>query len=210
VADEHGAIALDARVVLREVAAGRERYAHLAIHPYPTELVSLARLPDGSEVLLRPIRPEDANAELEFVEGLSPQSRRMRFQSALRTLTPTMLARFTQIDYDREMAIVAMVSEEGAEREVGVARYIRLPDGVSCEYAIVVADAWQGRGLGYALMERLIEIARERGVRRMMGYVLAKNSGMLKMCEELGFRVQGDAEDMQMRRVELSLEAAAA
>lgn len=205
VADEKGAIALDARVVLREVPEQRERYAHLAIHPYPTELVVLKKLPDGTEVVMRPIRPEDAEAEIEFVEGLSPQSRRMRFQSALRTLTPTMLARFTQIDYDREMALVAMVDDGGREKEVGVARYIRLPDGVSCEYAIVVADEWQGRGLGYALMERLIEVAGERGVKRMMGYVLAKNSGMLKMCEELGFRIEGDADDMQMRKVELAL-----
>ncbi|HET9653602.1 MAG TPA: bifunctional acetate--CoA ligase family protein/GNAT family N-acetyltransferase, partial [Usitatibacter sp.] len=205
VADEHGAIALDARVVLREVPAERERYAHLAIHPYPTELVSTVQLPDGTELVLRPIRPEDAEAELEFVEGLSPQSRRMRFQSALRTLTPSMLARFTQIDYDREMALVAMVDDKGRTKEAGVARYIRLPDGESCEYAIAVADEWQGRGLGYVMMERLIQVARERGIRRMMGWVLAKNSSMLKMCEELGFDVKGDAEDMLMRRVERSL-----
>lgn len=205
VADEKGVVALDARVVLRESQAGRERYSHLAIHPYPTDLVTLKKLPDGTEVLMRPIRPEDAEAEMEFVEGLSPQSRRMRFMSALRTLTPALLARFTQIDYDREMAIVAMVDEGGREKEIGVARYIRLPDGVSCEYAIVVADEWQGRGLGYALMQRLIEVARERGVRRMMGYVLARNAGMLKMCEELGFSVNGEPDDMQMRRVELAL-----
>jgi acetyltransferase len=207
VADESGTVALDARVVLRHVPQQRERYAHLAIHPYPTELVSTVTLPGGEEVLLRPIRPEDAEAELEFVEGLSPQSRRLRFQSALRTLTPTMLARFTQIDYDREMALIAMAVEGGREKEVGVARYIRLPDGVSCEYAIVVSDAWQGRGLGYALMQRLIEVARERGIRHMMGFVLAKNSGMLKMCQELGFRVASDEDDMLMRRVELQLAA---
>jgi acetyltransferase len=205
VADENGAVALDARVVLRAVPAGRERYAHLAIHPYPTDLVSVEKLPDGTEVVMRPIRPEDAEAEMEFVEGLSPASRRMRFQSALRTLTPQMLARFTQIDYDREMAIVAMVDEGGREKEAGVARYIRLPDGVSCEYAIVVADEWQGRGLGYALMQRLIAVARARGVHRMMGFVLAKNAGMLKMCQELGFSVNGEPDDMQMRRVELAL-----
>jgi acetyltransferase len=204
VADERGAIALDARVVLRPVTVARERYAHLAIHPYPTDLVSSVVV-DGVELVMRPIRPEDADLELAFVEALSPQSRRMRFQSGLRTLTPAMLARFTQIDYDREMALVAMENDEGRMREVGVARYIRLPDGESCEYAIAVADAWQGRGLGYALMLRLIEVARERGVHRMLGWVLTRNSSMLKMCGELGFRITGDADDTLTRRVELAL-----
>src|SRR6185369_7069991 len=167
VADERGAIALDARVVLHASPTPRERYAHLAIHPYPTDLVSTLVV-DGVELVLRPIRPEDAQLELEFVEALSPQSRRMRFQSGLRTLTPAMLARFTQIDYDREMALVAVENDAGRTREVGVARYIRLPDGESCEYAIAIADEWQGRGLGYAMMKRLIEVARERGIHHML------------------------------------------
>ena len=204
VADERGAIALDARVVLHASPTPRERYAHLAIHPYPTDLVSTLVV-DGVELVLRPIRPEDAQLELEFVEALSPQSRRMRFQSGLRTLTPAMLARFTQIDYDREMALVAVENDAGRTREVGVARYIRLPDGESCEYAIAIADEWQGRGLGYAMMKRLIEVARERGIHHMLGWVLSRNSSMLKMCGELGFRIMGDADDTLTRRVELAL-----
>jgi acetyltransferase len=205
VADEQGVLALDARVVVRERPDGLPRYGHLAIRPYPAELAVEATLPDGSRVMLRPIRPEDAQLETQFVEGLSPETRRLRFQSALRSLTPSMLARFTQIDYDREMAIVAIDSKEGRDREVAVARYIRMPDGKTCEYAVVVADAWQNRGLGRRMMARLIEIAREGGLKRMTGQVLASNASMLQLCEKLGFVVERDPGDPMLRRVDLAL-----
>jgi acetyltransferase len=205
VADEQGVLALDARVVVREPPDGLPRYGHLAIRPYPAELAVEATLPDGSRVMLRPIRPEDAQLETQFVEGLSPETRRLRFQSALRSLTPSMLARFTQIDYDREMAIVAIDSKEGRDREVAVARYIRMPDGKTCEYAVVVADAWQNRGLGRRMMARLIEIAREGGLKRMTGQVLASNASMLQLCEKLGFVVERDPGDPMLRRVDLAL-----
>jgi acetyltransferase len=205
VADERGVLALDARVVVREPPAGMPRYAHLAIHPYPADLAVQVELADGSRLALRPIRPEDGALETEFVEGLSPETRRLRFQSALRSLTPSMLARFTQIDYDREMAIVAIESRDGRDREVAVARYIRLPDAESCEFAIVVGDAWQNRGLGRRMMARLIAIARERGLKRMVGQVLAGNDAMLELCGRLGFEVSVDAEDAQLRRVTLAL-----
>jgi acetyltransferase len=207
VADEYGVLALDARVVVRAPAPGLGRYGHLAIHPYPDELEENVRLRDGTGLLLRPIRPEDAAMEAAFVEALSSDSRRMRFQSALRALTPTMLARFTQIDYDREMALVAIDASAAQPREVGVCRYIRLPDERSCEFAIVVADAWQGRGLGRVMMERLIAIARERGLERMLGYVLSANRGMLELCSRLGFEIRAMA-DGEVREVVLQLGAA--
>jgi acetyltransferase len=187
IADEKGVLALDARVVLRAAVAGAPRYGHLAIHPYPAQLESLLSLPGGEKLVLRPIRPEDAELEQEFVERLTAQSRRLRFQSSLRSLTPSMLARFTQIDYDREMALVAITQEGGREREVGVCRYIRMPDGRSCEFAIVVADDWQGKGLGRRMMQRLIEVARERGLESMVGWILASNDEMLDLCRRLGF-----------------------
>ena len=205
VADESGALALDARVAVRAVAPGTARYAHLAIHPYPADLVTRETLADGAQLTLRPIRPEDAALEMEFVDGLSPESRRLRFQSALRSLTPQMLARFTQIDYDREMALVAVDSRAGVDRQVAVARYIRLPDGRSCEFAIAVADGWQGRGLGRRMMARLIEVARERGVESMTGWVLASNRGMLEMTSRLGFEVAADPGDPQNRKATLEL-----
>ena len=204
-ADEAGAIALDARVVVRERPAGASRYSHLAIAPYPAELATEITLRDGARLVLRPIRPEDAGLETEFVEALSPQTRHLRFQSALRGLTASMLARFTQVDYDREMAIVAIDSSEGRDREVAVARYIRLPDGRTSEFAIVVADAWQGRGLGRIMMTRLAEIARANGLERMYGQVLAENAGMLAMCAKLGMEIVHDDDDPALRRVALTL-----
>jgi len=204
VADEHGVLALDARVAIR-ARPGLRPYAHLAIHPYPARYEAIETLPAGRRVVVRPIRPEDALLEQEFVEGLRDESRRMRFQSALRHLTPAMLARFTQIDYDREMALVAIEDAGGGQREVAVARYVALPDGEACEYAIVVADAWQGQGLGRRLMERLIGIARERGLRRMVGWVLAENAAMLALCARLGFVEHAEPGDLLTRRVELAL-----
>jgi acetyltransferase len=110
-----------------------------------------------------------------------------------------MLARFTQIDYDREMALVALAGEP--QREVGVCRYVRLPDGERCEFAIVLADAWQGRGLGHRLMARLAEIARARGLKVMVGFVLAENKPMLAMCERLGMRIEDDGDGLTRRAV---------
>ena len=205
VADESGVLALDARVVVKAVPAGLRRYTHLAIHPYPTDLVTRELLDDGAAVTLRPIRPEDAAQEMDFVDGLSPESRRLRFQSALRGLSPQMLARFTQIDYDREMALVAIDSSGGADRQVAVARYIRLPDGRSCEFAIVVADAWQGRGLGRRMMARLVAVARDRGLRSMAGWVLAGNRGMLEMAARMGFETTRAPDDPHNVTVTLAL-----
>jgi acetyltransferase len=124
----------------------------------------------------------------------------------LRELTPLMLARFTQIDYDREMAFIATLDEDGAEREIGVVRYITNPDGESCEFALVVSDEWQRRGLGRRLLTHLIEVARSRGMREMMGHVLADNRSMLTLCEALGFSVSDSSEGPQVRRVSLALQ----
>ena len=207
VADENGVLALDARVVVAAAPAGARRYSHLAIHPYPAHLETRLEV-DGKALLLRPIRPEDAALEMAFVDQLSADSRRLRFQSSLTSLAPAALARFTQIDYDREMALVATEQVGGAESEVGVCRYVTLPDGRTCEFAIVVADAWQGRGLGRRMMARLIECASDAGLAAMEGYVLAANAAMLRMCERLGFDVAADPADPLMRRVSLRMNGA--
>jgi acetyltransferase len=209
IADERGVVAVDARVVVRAEPAARVAYAHLAIPPYPADLATTLRLGDGTEVELRPIRPEDATLEKEFIAGLSGDTMRLRFLSGMRELTPSMLARLTQIDYDREMAFVATAGTRGHEREIGVCRYITLPDGESCEYAIVVADSWQGRGLGRRMMARLIEVARDRGLKTLFGDVLSSNAAMLKLCSELGFAIAAYPDDAQLRRVTLDLQTAA-
>jgi acetyltransferase len=207
IVDESSAIALDARVVLRTSAPPRERYGHMAIHPYPAHLVTQWAPSQGPPVTLRPIRPEDAEIEQAFVQGLSAESRHMRFMNMLRELTPLMLARFTQIDYDREMAFIATTRDQGAEREIGVVRYVTNPDGESCEFALVVADEWQRRGLGRRMMTLLIEVARTRGLREMIGHVLAENRGMLGLSESLGFVVGESSEGPQVRRVALALQS---
>ena len=205
VVDEQGVVAIDARVVLREPGPMRNRYAHLAIHPYPAELATTVKLNDGALLKLRPIRPEDAEIEKSFVSGLSSRSMRLRFLSGLKNLSPQMVARFTQIDYDREMAFIAVEGEGSTEREVAVARYITLPDGETCEYAIVVGDDWQGKGLGRRMMLRLMEVAAERGLKTMVGYVAAENPEMLDLCAALGFAIEREADDPHTRRVVVAL-----
>jgi acetyltransferase len=205
IADESGAIAVDARVVLRPPAPQRDRYAHMAIHPYPAHLVSTWQAAHGPLVTLRPIRPEDAEMEKAFVRQLSPESRYFRFMDTLRELTPAMLVRFTQIDYDREMAFVATVAGAAGEEEIGVVRYVTNPDGESCEFAIVIADDWHRRGLGRRLMTQLVDVARARGLRTMIGHVLAENRGMLTLCQGLGFVISDSPEGPMLKRATLAL-----
>ena len=195
VVNEEGAIVLDARIVVDHHSSGLDRYAHMAIHPYPAHLLSHYQLADGSDILIRPIRPEDASIEQAFVAGLSAQARYFRFMQALHELTPTMLVRFTQIDYDREMALIAVTKDAGEDKEIAVARYITNPDGNSCEFAIVVADAWLRKGIGTQLMRSLIQVAKARGLRSMEGEVLADNRPMLDMARNLEFTILPDKED---------------
>jgi acetyltransferase len=195
IVDEHGAVAADARVRVSQVRPSAGRYDHMAIHPYPTHLVETWRSGDGTEVMIRPIRPEDAEIERNFVRNLSPETKYLRFMNTLRELTEVMTARLTQIDYDREMAFIATVQHSGAELEVGVSRYATNPDGESCEFAVVVADAWAGKGLARRLMLALIDTARSRGLRYMNGTFLASNARMLKFVTKLGFVLSSDPDD---------------
>jgi len=178
-------VALDARVLLKAAGAPGER---LAFPAYPRSLVSLEELPDGARLEVRPIRPEDAAQEQQFVASLSESARRFRFVNALRSLPPDMLERFTHIDYDREMAFIAVDTASG--QEAGVARYCPCPDGETCEFAIVIADAWQGRGLGRLLMRKLVDSARAQGWRRLCGHILPDNLRMLDLCRRLGYAVE--------------------
>jgi len=193
-------VTIDAR---RERAA--LRYGHMAIHPYPVELVTDVVLDDGARLHVRPIRPEDAELERAFVAALSEKTRYFRFFHRLNQLTPAMLARFTQVDYDREMALVAVDEAAGAAVIVGVTRYITTPGGESAEFAIVVADAWQGRGVARMLMGQLAASAKARGLRRLEGSVLRGNAGMLKFTRAFGFTVHDDPDDPDLVDVVLEL-----
>jgi acetyltransferase len=173
---------------------------------YPAGLIRHVTLPDGRAVTIRPIRPEDTAIERDFVNSLSAHAKFQRFMFTLRELTPEMLARFTQIDYEREMALIAVLDTPQGERQVGVARYARLPDdGQSCEFAIVVADDWQGKGLASQLMKSLIAAARDRGLRVMEGFRLLKNARMQDLARSLGFRSAADPDDPQLVRMRLVL-----
>ena len=194
-------VTIDARV--KPVARS---YGHMAIHPYPVEMVADVALGDGTPLHVRPIRPEDAEMERAFVAGLSEQTRYFRFFYQLHELTPTMLARFTQVDYDREMALVAVDEAGEAPAIVGVARYIMGPDQESAEFAVVVADAWQNRGVGRRLMTRLAACGKARGLRRLEGQVLRSNRNMLKFTEAFGFKSRESPEDPEQVSVVLELQ----
>ncbi len=200
IVDERGAIAVDARIEVAYPTSGFERYAHLAIHPYPTHLESRWQLPEGIDLTIRPMRPEDAEIEQAFVRGLSQESKHFRFVGAMEELSPTMLARFTQFDYDREMALIAVLEGEISETEVGVARYAINPDGATCEFALAIADEWHHKGIGRKLMEVLMDIARDRGMKSMEGEVLANNRAMLDLVAELGFRI-GVSDEPTIKKV---------
>jgi len=178
-----GAVIADARIVIDpERREAPPRYRHMAIHPYPVELEETIDL-KGVRVALRPMRPEDAELEQAFVNGLSEHSRYQRFMQNLPSLTPRMLARFTQLDYDRELALVALHEE----RFIAVGRYAPNPDGETAEFALVVADAWQGKGLGRMLLERLCQYAKAAGYRALYGHILQANHAMLDLAQRLGF-----------------------
>ncbi|MDO8293534.1 MAG: bifunctional acetate--CoA ligase family protein/GNAT family N-acetyltransferase, partial [Gallionella sp.] len=199
--DEHGALAADARVVVEYRQPSADRYAHMAIYPYPTQLVSQWQLADGTDITIRPIRPEDAELVKRFVHDLSEESKYFRFMNSMQELTETMLVRFTQIDYSREMALIAVTVEQEQEVELGVARYAINPDGDSCEFALVVADSMQGKGLGQKLMVALMEAARSNGLSVIEGEVLSNNHKMLKLMARLGFASKISEEDQGIEKV---------
>lgn len=201
IVDEHGALAADARVVVEFRSPSADRYAHMAIYPYPTHLVSDWQLADGTNVVIRPIRPEDAALEQTFVHALSEESRYFRFMNSMQELSESMLVRFTQIDYSREMALIAVTMEHNKEVELGVTRYAINPDGESCEFALVVADSMRGKGLGNKLMVALMDAARAKGLKIIEGEVLNNNAGMLKLMHRLGFSVEACAEDESIKKV---------
>jgi acetyltransferase len=174
---------------------------------YPASLSEAVVLANGVVVTIRPIRAEDALLEVEFLQGLSSESRYQRFLYELDELTDEMLAEFTQIDYQREMALIAVLDLPHGSRQIGVARYSIAPDGHSCDFAIVVGDAWRGTGLAQELLGRLVRIARDRGVRIIEGVSFAENRRMQGLARALGFETLPDSEDRDLVRMRMSLQA---
>ena len=202
---ERGAVVVDARIGVLPPRPRRAPYDHMAIHPYPSGLRDTMELPGGVTATIRPIRPEDAAIESAFVHGLSEQSKFLRFMFGLRDLTPAMLSRFTQIDYDRELALIAVIDTPQGEQQIGVVRYTTLPDEETCEFAIVVGDEWQGKGLARRMFTRLIEAARDRRLKVMTGVTLRENTRMIELSRSLGFETRRDPEDPELVQMTLPL-----
>ena len=172
---------------------------------YPAQLIASWPLGLAHSITVRPIRPEDIDLETEFARKLSKETRYNRFLGGGIKLTAEMLEKFTRIDFSRDMALMATATIEEAETAIGVARYVRLADGVTCEFAITIADAWQRRGIGRKLLAMLVDSARGHGMRRIVGDVLATNTPMLRLARSQGFRIDWHPDGAELRRVVLEL-----
>ncbi len=203
--DDDGAVAVDARIRVDFPRPSTDPYHHLAIHPYPANLVTRTQLPNGTNIVIRPIRPEDVDLERNFTRELSDEAKYFRYMSSVQELTPEMLMRFTQIDYHYEMALIAVTEVDNHEVELGVARYVINPDKKSCEFALVVSDKWQRQGIGHRLMHHLMEVARDRGLEKMEGEVLSNNFKMLDLMKSLNFSIATSPEDNSIKQVVFDL-----
>ena len=169
-------------------------------HPYPSWLETKERLRDGTDIHLRPLRPEDEPLLEDLAAHMTPEDLRLRFFATMRGLSHALAWKLSHIDYDRAMALVAM--KDGVA--LGVVRFHAEEDRSRAEYAIAVRSDWKGRGLGYLLMTRLIDVARQWRIGELAGQVLRENKPMLDMCRELGFSIateRGDATVMRVRKV---------
>ncbi|MBI9090651.1 MAG: bifunctional acetate--CoA ligase family protein/GNAT family N-acetyltransferase [Desulfobacterium sp.] len=188
-------VAVDARVVVKpsaKVAPG-----HLVISSYPWDQEAEDVTVDNERIYIRPIRPEDAGLMIEHFNALSPKSVYQRFFFPMKQLSKWMLIRLTQVDYDREVALIALVDTPSGRKMAGVARVIREANGKNGEFAVAVADQWQGRGIGASLLKRCLRLSKQKGLGTVWGLVIAENRQMLKLGKKLGFeaaRVSGSSE----------------
>ncbi|TCO82382.1 acetyltransferase [Plasticicumulans lactativorans] len=200
-----GVLTLDASIRVAPFTGTRPR-DRLAIRPYPAELEAELTLPDGRQLRIRPIVPEDEPPLQALVKRTPPEELRLRFFQPIRELSHAMAARLTQIDYHREMALVVTVPGLPGKADIyGVVRITAEPDLDRAEYAILVDHGMTGIGLGPMLMRRIIEYARSRGIRELYGEVLWENEAMLKLCRALGFTVKATSDDPGVMHVSLTL-----
>jgi acetyltransferase len=201
-ADENGVLALDARVAIHKperLSPGQTRFA---VRPYPSQWEGQLKLRNGHAVAVRPLRPEDEPAIARFLAGVSPEDLRLRFFHAVKDFSHQFTARLTQLDYARSMAFVAL---DAKGQITGVARLHSDSRYERAEYAILIASSLKGQGLGWALMQLLIDYARAEGLKYLSGQVLRENVTMLTMCRELGFSIASDVQDAGIAVVSLDL-----
>ena len=160
---------------------------------------------ENKKIILRPIRPEDAELEQAFIHELSSQAKYYRFMGTINELSTTMLIRFTQIDYDKEMAFVASYRDERNEKIIGIARYIINPDGETAEFAIVIVDSWQNKGVGSKLLAALISVAKDKSIKSIEGVVLTDNTGMLELAKYHGFVISNN-DDPTVKLIKKAIE----
>ena len=204
-ADSRGALVLDARMRIGMADRSGSTLDRLAIRPYPAELEESVPW-EGGTLLLRPIRPEDGAAHVEFFNRLTPDDVRYRMFVRVRELQPAQLARFTQIDYDREMAFIATrPGPDGHDETLGVGRVVADPDNISAEFAVTVRSDLKGKGLGRMLMDKLIAYCRARGTREIVGEALPQNAPVIGLVKKLGFTVGPVDEDEGVRKFWLTL-----
>jgi acetyltransferase len=194
-------VALDARVILHDPKTTEDLLPKLAIRPYPTQYVETWKLKGGTPITIRPIRPEDEPVMVGFHEGLSERSVYLRYFSPLQLQQRVSHSRLVRIcfnDYDREIALVAERSlGKGRYEILGVGRMSKLHGSATAEFAVVVTDKWQNKGLGTELTKRLIRIAKHEKLARLVAYTLLENHEMQKMCKKLGFQVTSSAQDSE-------------
>jgi acetyltransferase len=197
VTDKNRAVAVDARMVIEWDRIMREAAEHqdnFLIASYPQKYVVTRKLKNGTQVLLRPIKPEDEACYNAFLMSLSEETMRFRFFQILKELSHDALTRYCNLDYDREVAIVVEL-QQGSRKIIGAGRVIVEPDGKNGEFAVVVGDEWQGLGLGSRLMDYIVTVARDMRLERIFGYVMANNYKMLRMCAKMGFGLEPLDED---------------
>jgi len=200
--DEEGGLVLDAKIILdekfmRRGVSKKSNYSHLVICPYPKEFVKEVKTKDGREVTLRPIRPEDEPLEQEMFKHFSRETQRFRFFGQIKKVDHELLIKYTHNDYDRELGIFAEIEENGKKKMAGVVRLIMDPYDDSAEFAIVVADPWQGIGLGSIMTDYMLEVAKKKGVRRLYAYLLRDNIKMREMFERRNFIVSKEEKVMK-------------
>ena len=179
--------AIDARILLEKTSV--KSPMHLVISPYPEQYEFHVDTPSGISLFIRPIKPEDAELFVELFNTLSPTSIYYRFFRSIKQLSHRMLARFTQVDYDREISMVALDSGKGDDRMIGVSQVFIHPDGKHGEFSILVGDPWHGKGVGAKLLEHVLKIAKQRGLLNVWGTVLRENINMLALGKKLGFKI---------------------
>jgi len=205
IVDGSNAIAVDARIVIdkEKISQKSQSHEHLVIAPYPTKYVTQWKLKDGTPVALRPIRPEDETLLDELFRSLSEETMRFRFFQIIKDMSHETLTRYCNLDYDREVAIVAEI-QEGKRKIIGVARVILEPGGKQGEFAVVVGDPWQGLGLGAKLIDYIVEIGRDMDLRTIYGYVASSNPKMIHLCAKKGFKMEPVDEDLTKATLDLS------